>query len=74
MSDNSSEEGLKIYVTSRGGQYVKADELLASPKVLEIIKKMADILVERKSSDTSLKNREAIELHNQIAEFHAKES
>ena len=72
MSDNSSEEGLKIYVTSRGGQYVKADELLASPKVLEIIKKMADILVERKSSDTSLKNREAIELHNQIAEFMQK--
>ncbi len=58
MSDNSSEEGLKIYVTSRGGQYVKADELLASPKVLEIIKKMADISVERKSSDTSPKDRE----------------
>ena len=39
MSENTSEEGLKIYVTSRGGQYVKADELLASPEVLEIIKK-----------------------------------
>ena len=53
MSKNTSEEGLKIYVTSRGGQYVKADELLASPKVREIIKKMADIPVERKSSGAS---------------------
>ena len=53
MSKNASEEGLKIYVTSRGGQYVKADELLASPKVREIIKKMADIPVERKSSGAS---------------------
>lgn len=58
MSNNSSEEGLKIYVTPRGGQYVKADELLASPKVREIIKKMADIPVERKSSDMSPKDRE----------------
>ena len=58
MSENTSEEGLKIYVTSRGGQYVKADELLASPEVLEIIKKMAKIPVERKSSDTSPKDRE----------------
>ena len=58
MSNNSSEEGLKIYVTPRGGQYVKADELLASPKVREIIKKMADIPVERKSSDTSPQDRE----------------
>lgn len=53
MSNNSSEEGLKIYVTPRGGQYVKADELLASPKVREIIKKMADIPVERKSPGMS---------------------
>lgn len=58
MSKNASEEGLKIYVTSRGGQYVEADELLDSPKVREIIKKMADIPVERKSSDTSPKDRE----------------
>ena len=69
MSENTSEEGLKIYVTSRGGQYVKADELLASPEVLEIIKKMADIPVERKSSDTSPKDREAIALYNQVAEL-----
>ena len=69
MSENTSEEGLKIYVTSRGGQYVKADELLASPKVREIIKKMADIPVERKSSGTSPKDREAIALYNQVAEL-----
>ena len=69
MSENTSEEGLKIYVTSRGGQYVKADELLASPKVREIIKKMADIPVERKSSDTSPKDHEAIALYNQVAEL-----
>ena len=69
MSENTSEEGLKIYVTSRGGQYVKADELLASPEVREIIKKMADIPVERKSSDTSPKDREAIALYNQVAEL-----
>ena len=39
MSNESCEEGLKIYVTSRGGQYVKAEELLANPEVREIIKK-----------------------------------
>ena len=53
MSKNTSEEGPKIYVTSRGGQYVKANELLASPKVREIIKKMADIPIERKSPGAS---------------------
>ena len=53
MSKNTSKKGLTVYVTSRGGQYVKADELLDSPEVREIIKKMADIPVERKSSDTS---------------------
>ena len=58
MSKNTSEEGLKIYVTPRGGQYVKADELLASPQVREIIKKMADIPIERKSPGTSPKDRE----------------
>ena len=58
MSKNTSKKGLTVYVTSRGGQYVKADELLDSPEVREIIKKMADIPVERKSSDTSPKNRE----------------
>lgn len=69
MSNESSDEGLKIYVTPRGGQYVKADELLASPEVREIIKKMADIPVERKSPDTSPKDREAIALYNQVAEL-----
>lgn len=63
MSNESCEEGLKIYVTSRGGQYVKAEELLASSEVREIIKKMAQIPVERKSSDTSPKGREAIALY-----------
>ena len=58
MSEKTSKKGLTVHVTSRGGQYVKADELLASPKVREIIKKMADIPVERKSSDTSPKDRE----------------
>ena len=63
MSKNTSEEGPKIYVTSRGARYVKAEELLASPEVREIIKKMAQIPVERKSSDTSPKDREAIALY-----------
>ena len=56
--EHTGKTGQKLHVTSRGGQYVKADELLASPKVREIIKKMADIPVERKSSDTSPKDRE----------------
>ncbi len=46
----------KIYVTPRGGVYVKPDELLASPKVREMIKKMAAIPFEHKSSGTSPKN------------------
>ena len=57
MAKNASEEGLKIYVTSRGGQYVKADELLANPKVRELIRKMAEISTRRKTSDTSEKDR-----------------
>ena len=57
MAKNASEEGLKIYVTPRGGQYVKADELLNDPKVREIIAKMAKIPVAPKSSDTSQKDR-----------------
>ena len=57
-------EKVKIYVTSRGGVYVKAEELLANPEVREKIKKMAEISVgmtetpvERKSSGTSSKDR-----------------
>ncbi len=57
MAKNTSEEKLKIYVTPRGGQYVKAEELLANPKVREIIAKMAKIPVEPKSSDTSQKDQ-----------------
>lgn len=57
MAKNTSEERLKIYVTPRGGQYVKAEELLANPKVREIIAKMAEIPVDPKSSDTSEKDR-----------------
>ena len=57
MAKNASEEGMKIYVTSRGGQYVKADELLANPKVRELIRKMAEISTRRKTSDTSEKDR-----------------
>ena len=56
MAKNTSEERLKIYVTPRGGQYVKAEELFANPKVREIIAKMAKIPVEPKSSDTSQKD------------------
>ena len=41
MSKNTSEEGPKIYVTSRGARYVKADEVLKSPKVRKAIEKMA---------------------------------
>ena len=58
MSEKTSKKGLTVHVTPRGGQYVKADELLASPQVREIIKKMADIPVERKSSETSPKDQE----------------
>ena len=57
MAKNTSEERLKIYVTPRGGQYVKAEELLANPKVREIIAKMAKIPVEPKSSGTSQKDQ-----------------
>ena len=57
MAKNTTEERLKIYVTPRGGQYVKAEELLANPKVREIIAKMAKIPVEPKSSDTSQKDQ-----------------
>ena len=57
MAKNTSEERLKIYVTPRGGQYVKAEELLANPKVREIIAKMAKIPVEPKSADTSQKDQ-----------------
>ena len=53
MSKNSLEEGPKIYVTSRGARYVKADEVLKSPKVRKAIEKMAQIPVERKSSGAS---------------------
>ena len=53
MSKNSLEEGPKIYVTSRGARYVKADEVLKSPKVRKGIEKMAQIPVERKSSGAS---------------------
>ena len=58
MSEKTSKKELTVHVTSRGGQYVKADELLASPQVREIIKKMADIPVEEKSSETSPKDQE----------------
>ena len=65
MAKNTSEERRpKIYVTSRGARYVKADEVLASPEVQAKIKKMAEISVgmtetpvERKSSGTSSKDR-----------------
>ena len=57
MSKNSLEEGPKIYVTPRGARYVKADEVLKSPKVRKAIKKMTRISIERKSSDTSPKDR-----------------
>ena len=49
-------EKVKIYVTSRGGVYVKAEELLANPEVREKIKKMAEISV-GKSSGMSSKDR-----------------
>ena len=53
MAKNS--EGPKIYVTSRGRMYVKADEVLRSPKIRKEIKKMAQIIA-RKASDVSPKN------------------
>lgn len=57
MAKDTPERRPKIYVTSRGARYVKADEVLASPEVQAKIKKMAEILVEPKSSDTSQKDR-----------------
>ena len=57
MSKNTSEERPKIYVTPRGGVYVKPEELLANPKVLEKIKRMAEISIKRRTSDTSPKDR-----------------
>ena len=57
MAKNTPEKRPKIYVTSRGGVYVKAEELLANPEVREIIAKMAKIPVEPKSSDTSQKEQ-----------------
>ena len=57
MAKNTPEKRPKIYVTSRGGVYVKAEELLANPEVQAKIKKMAKIPVEPKSSGTSSKDR-----------------
>ena len=39
MAKNTPERRPKIYVTSRGARYVKADEVLASPEVQKKIKK-----------------------------------
>ena len=47
----------KVHVTSRGGLYVKADELLNSPKVRKKIEDMAQFLIKRRSAGKTPKDR-----------------
>ncbi len=57
MSKKELEGRPKIYVTSRGARYVKADEALRRPKVQRAIKKMAQLFVDRDGSSTPPENR-----------------
>ncbi len=45
-------EKLTVHVTSGGGQYVEAKELLANPKVQEKIRKMEGLFKNKPSNDT----------------------
>ena len=56
MSKKLPRERPKIYVTSRGARYVKADELLLSKRGRAAVDAMAELSFERPSSDTSPKN------------------
>lgn len=44
-------EKLTVHVTSGGGQYVEAKELLANPKVQEKLKKMEGLFKNKPSDD-----------------------
>ena len=44
-------EKLTVHVTSGGGQYVEAKELLANPKVQEKIRKMEGLFENKPSDD-----------------------
>ena len=44
---------LTVHVTSGGGQYVEAKELLANPKVQEKIRKMEGLFKNKPSDDAS---------------------
>lgn len=57
MSNHELEGRPKIYVTSRGARYVKADEVLRRSKVRKAIKKMAQLLVDKERSSASPENR-----------------
>ena len=50
------EERPKIYVTSRGARYVKADELLRSKRVRSEIDAMATLDIKQDSAATSSKH------------------
>lgn len=47
---------VEVHVTSRGGLYVKTDELLDNPKVRKKIEDMAQFLMKRRSADKSPKD------------------
>ena len=57
MSRNAPEKLVKIHITSGGGQYVNADELLAREEVREVIQRMAEVPVEGNSVDQNQINR-----------------
>lgn len=46
----------EVHVTSRGGLYVKTDELLDNPKVRKKIEDMAQFLMKRRAADKSPKD------------------
>ena len=50
MSDDTQRERPKIYFTSSGSMYVKADELLKSKRGRAAVEKMARFLEQKKAS------------------------
>lgn len=49
----TDEERPRIYVTPRGGRYVKADELLRSKRARKVIKAMAKLDLNQTETDKS---------------------
>lgn len=57
MSKELPRERPKIYVTSRGARYVKADELLRSERGRAVVDAMAKLRFRQPSSDISSEDR-----------------